>query len=127
MALLSTSQVWQTPLRMHIYAGHYTGGVVLAWLPIYRQIVFKGVGRLPMWTSGKRVCVTELLPGRVPGSTVDRLRAGSSAGKTSCLHSYMLFRLHTNSFSNKRLWTGCGRGVAFCGQRHFQTPPHADT
>ena len=32
-----------------------------------------------MWTSGKRVCVTELLPGRVPGSAVDRLRAGSRA------------------------------------------------
>ena len=59
------------------------------------------------------MCTSDkLLPGRVPGSTVDRLRARSSAGKTGCLHSYMLFRLHTNSFSNKRLWTGCSRGEA---------------
>ena len=35
----------------------------------------------PMWTSVGSVCVTELLPGRVSGSAVDRLRAGSCAGR----------------------------------------------
>ena len=112
LALLSTSQVWQTPLRMHIYAGYYTGGVVLAWLPIYRQIVFKGVGSFAMWTSGKRVCVTELLPGRVQGSSADRLRAGSRARGRAAYTPTCSSGCTQTLFQIQRLWTGCSRGEA---------------
>ena len=69
----------QSSLHMCMYAVHYAAGVALAWLPISQQVFSKGDGSLPMWTSGERVYVTELLPGRVPRSAVDRLRAGSRA------------------------------------------------
>ena len=70
--------------------------------------VFKGDGSLPMWTSGKRVCVTKLLPGRVPGSTVDRLRAGSRARGRA---AYTPTR-SSGCTQTLRLWTGSLRGEA---------------
>ena len=51
---------------------------------------FKGVGRLPMWTSGKRVCAI--------GSAVNRLRTGSRArGRAACTPNVP--QLHINSCS----------------------------
>ena len=57
-----------------------------------------------LWTPGESVCVTV----QCCGQTASR----ESRSWTSCLHSHTLFRLHTSSFSKKRLWTGCSRGEA---------------
>ena len=54
------------------------------------QTFFKGFGRLPMWTSGERVCAI--------GSAVDRLRTGSRA-RGRAAYTPNVPRLHTNSFS----------------------------
>ena len=73
-----------------IYAVRYTGGVALAWLPIYQQIITKGMEDS---RCGHRVreCVQ-------PRSAVDRLRAGSRA-RGRAAYTPNVPRLHTHSFS----------------------------
>ena len=59
-----------------------------------------------------RECVTELFPGRVLGSTVDRLRAGSRARGRAAYTPTRSSGCTQALFQKKRLWTGSLRGEA---------------
>ena len=79
-----------------------------------------------MWTSGKRVCAAAQCCGQTASW---ELRSW-----TSSLHSHTLFRLHTNSFSNKRLDRLLARRgsnlrwwPAAYGERLPRSGTHADT